>query len=583
MSEPEEPAPADPQPWPRGAGSRNAGTGEAEQKRHWLRPRPLSLGGAVLGLVCLWLSLVPTLLPRGPVFQGVVSGGVAAIGYGLGALLAAIVRWLLGRERRRRPMRLAWLILGVVAVVGTVPVVIWYISWEQDLRDLMSAESLPWWSFVVWFLITVVVFVLFLGIARLLWLAGRGLGWAIGRVVPPRLAAVLGGLVVTALVIGLLNGVVVDGAMTSLNDTFKAVNNETEAGNVAPTVPELSGSPPSLVTWDSLGRTGRRFVASGPTPAELQTFSGKPAMQPIRAYVGLASADGVEHEADLAVRELERTNAFDRAVLAVGTTTGTGWINENTADSLEYIYNGDTAIVSLQYSYLPSWISFIVDKARAQEAGRSLFDAVYAHWLTLPADHRPKLVVFGESLGSFGAEAAFSGPQDLATRTSGALFVGPPSSNVLWGRITRGRDAGSPEWQPVYEQGTTVRFASQASDLASPSTPWNVQRVVYLQHASDPIVWWSPDLLFQKPDWLREKRGPDVLSQTRWIPVITFLQASADMAVADGVPAGHGHRYGTTVADGWVAILQPEGWTAQQTARLDRTLEEASLKDASEG
>ena len=152
----------------------------------------------------------------------------------------------------------------------------------------------------------------------------------------------------------------------------------------------------------------------------------------------------VEQEADLAVRELERTNAFDRAVLAVGTTTGTGWINENTADSLEYIYNGDTAIVSLQYSYLPSWISFIVDKARAQEAGRSLFDAVYAHWLTLPAEHRPKLVVFGESLGSFGSEAAFSGPQDLATRTSGALFVGPPSSNVLWGRITRGRDSGSP-------------------------------------------------------------------------------------------------------------------------------------------
>ena len=185
MSEPEEPAPADsvaeaPEPERRL---------ESEQKRHWLRPRPLSLGGAVLGLVCLWLSLVPTLLPRGPVFQGVVSGGVAAIGYGLGALLAAIVRWLLGRERRRRPMRLAWLILGVVAVVGTVPVVIWYISWEQDLRDLMSAESLPWWSFVVWFLITVVVFVLFLGIARLLWLAGRGLGGQSGasyRLVSPR-------------------------------------------------------------------------------------------------------------------------------------------------------------------------------------------------------------------------------------------------------------------------------------------------------------------------------------------------------------------------------------------------------------
>jgi uncharacterized membrane protein len=543
------------------------------------RPRPLSLAGGILALACLWLSLVPTLLPRGPVFQGVVSGGVAAIGYGIGALLGAIVRWLLDRERTHRPMRVAWLILGAAAVVVTIPVLIWYVRWEQDLRELMGAAGLPWWSFIVWLLVTVLVFVLFLLVARALWLCARGVTSALGRLVPPRLAAVLGGALVAVLVIGLLNGVVVSGAMTSLNDTFKAVNEETEAGNAPPTAPELSGSPSSLVMWDSLGRTGRRFVASGPTPDQLAAFSGATAKQPIRAYVGLASTDGIDKEADLAVRELQRTHAFDRAVLAVGTTTGTGWINEDTADSLEYIYNGNTAIVSLQYSYLPSWISFIVDKARAQEAGRSLFDAVYAHWLTLPVNHRPKLVVFGESLGSFGAEAAFSGSQDLAIRTSGALFVGPPSSNVLWGRITRARDAGSPQWQPIYEQGATVRFASPASDLASPSTPWSTPRVVYLQHASDPIVWWSPDLLFKEPDWLKEPRGPDVLPQTRWIPVITFLQASADMAVADGVPPGHGHRYGTTVADAWVAILQPEGWSADRTTRLDKTLEAASANE----
>jgi uncharacterized membrane protein len=127
-----------------------------------------------------------------------------------------------------------------------------------------------------------------------------------------------------------------------------------------------------------------------------------------------------------------------------------------------------------------------------------------------------------------------------------------------------------------------VRFASQATDLTSPGTPWDVPRVVYLQHASDPIVWWSPDLLFQKPDWLKEKRGPDVLSSTRWIPVITFLQASADMAVADGVPPGHGHRYGTTVAAAWVDILQPPGWTVQQTTRLEQTLDAASAKGAND-
>ena len=33
--------------------------------------------------------------------------------------------------------------------------------------------------------------------------------------------------------------------------------------------------------------------------------------------------------------------------------------------------------------------------------------------------------------------------------------------------------------------------------------------MLFLQHASDPIVWWSEDLLFNRPDWLREPPGRD--------------------------------------------------------------------------
>ncbi len=62
--------------------------------------------------------------------------------------------------------------------------------------------------------------------------------------------------------------------------------------------------------------------------------------------------------------------------------------------------------------------------------------------------------------------------------------------------------------------------------------------------------------------------GYDVLSQTRWIPVVTFLQVSADMAVAVDVPDGHGHHYVADVADGWAAVLSPPGWTPEKTARL---------------
>lgn len=34
------------------------------------------------------------------------------------------------------------------------------------------------------------------------------------------------------------------------------------------------------------------------------------------------------------------------------------------ARGIELMYNGDTAIVATQYSFLPSWISFLADKRR---------------------------------------------------------------------------------------------------------------------------------------------------------------------------------------------------------------------------
>ncbi len=90
----------------------------------------------------------------------------------------------------------------------------------------------------------------------------------------------------------------------------------------------------------------------------------------------------------------------------------------------------------------------------------------------------------------------------------------------------------------------------------------------FLQHPSDPIVWWSPSLLFKQPDWLTEPRGYDVLPGTRWYPIVSFLQLAADMAVSTGVPDGHGHYYGADFANAWAAILQPPGWTTGDTERL---------------
>src|SRR5699024_11043325 len=92
-------------------------------------------------------------------------------------------------------------------------------------------------------------------------------------------------------------------------------------------------------------------------------------------------------------------------------------------------------------------------------AGKALFEAVYAEWSQLPADNRPRLLVFGESLGSYGSQEAFSGLQDVAERTDGALWFGTPNFTENWRYLTSRRDEGSPMYKPVYHDGRTVRWS----------------------------------------------------------------------------------------------------------------------------
>ncbi|QSE81311.1 alpha/beta hydrolase [Rhodococcus koreensis] len=547
-----------------------------QQYRRWL-PDRYAFGGLVVAVLFVWLSLTPTLLPRGPFFQGLVTGVSAAVGYALGFLGSVLVRHLVRREPSARVK--TWVRRGalVIGLVGTAAMLVWFANWQDQLRALMSAASFPWTGYVVTVIVAVLIFVLLVAISRLLLRAVRWVERKISRVVPRRISATVIGVLAVALLFALLNGVAVRVIMTGLNNSFAAVNQETKAGDEPPTTTLRSGGPESLVTWDSLGRQGRSFISRGPTVEELSAFNGgRPALEPIRTYAGLASGgDSIRESAQLAADELERAGGFDRAVIGVATTTGTGWINESLASSLEYMYNGDTAIVGLQYSYLPSWLSFLVDKERARQAGEAQFDAVYDKWKQLPPETRPKLVVMGESLGSFGGESAFGSVDDVEARSDGVLFTGPPNANEIWTDVTTNRDPGSPEWLPIYEQGETVRFGARApEDLPRPDTPWGKPRMVYLQHASDPIVWWSPELLVSEPDWLKEERGYDVLDSTQWFPFVTFLQVAADMAVSTGVPDGHGHTYVVDIADAWSAILAPDGWTPADNERLRTVLAE---------
>ncbi|MGE2833930.1 alpha/beta hydrolase [Mycobacterium sp. SMC-4] len=538
----------------------------APRRAWWIRHYTFT--GTAVGLVFLWFSLTPSLLPRGPLFQGLVSGGAGAIGYGIGVFAVWLVRYLRSKDTSPPAPRWAWPILVAVGAIGMVLAIFWFHRWQDDVRDLMGVPRLGFWDYPLAGVIALVTLFVLVEIGQALRLLVRFLARQLNRVAPPRVSAVVAVGLVVALSVALLNGVVVRFAMNTANSTFAAVNDETDPDFAAPQSVLRSGGPESLVSWESLGHQGRIFISGGPTVEELTAFNGAPAVEPIRAYAGLHSADDIKDTAALAARELQRTGALQRAVVAVATTTGTGWINEAEATALEYMFNGDTAIVSMQYSFLPSWLSFLVDNENARQAGQALFEAVDELIREMPESQRPKLVVFGESLGSFGGEAPFLALNNLIARTDGALFSGPTFNNTVWNDLTLNRDPGSPQWLPIYDAGANVRFVAEPEDLQRPHAGWQQPRVVYLQHASDPIAWWNPDLLFARPDWLHEKRGDDVSPDMEWIPVVTFLQVSADMAVAVDVPDGHGHVYVRDVADAWALILLPPGWTQEKTERL---------------
>lgn len=525
--------------------------------------------GTAVGLTFIWLSMTPSLLPRGPLFQGIVSGAAGACGYGLGVLSVFLVRYMRSKDSSPKAPRWAWLVLIGLGVIGQVLAVIWFHVWQDEVRDMMGVPRMKFWDHPLTAVYSIVFLFGFVEIGQLIRKLVRFLMRQLERVAPPRVSGVVAVLLVIAVFVEVFNGVVGHYAMSWINNTFASANDEDDPDNPAPTSPLRSGGPGSLASWSSLGRQGRIFVGNGPSVDELSKFNGRKAIEPIRAYAGLHSADGIRATAKLAAQELKRTGGLERAVVAVATTTGTGWINEAEAASLEYMYNGNTAIVSMQYSFLPSWISFLVDKANAQEAGQDLFEEVDALVRQMPEGKRPKLVVFGESLGSFGGEAPFQSLNNLVARTDGALFSGPTFNNPIWTELTRYRDAGSPEKLPIYDDGLNARFGSRPEDLNRPANAtWGHPRVVYLQHASDPIAWWNPDLLLARPDWLEEPRGRDVSPRMEWIPVVTFLQVSADMAVAVDVPDGHGHVYVRDVANAWADVLQPPEWTDEKTERL---------------
>ncbi|MFO8154506.1 MAG: alpha/beta hydrolase [Pseudomonadota bacterium] len=541
----------------------------AAARPFWRFADSLCTTGLLLATLFFAASLTPSLVPRPWLMQGVLSGLSLVAGYGIGVG----VRWLWqylelpkwGARLHRVTVMVASVVLLTVALIF-----LWRAgAWQNAIRALME---LPPVETVHHFRVGGValgVFAAGLVVGRLFRLTVLAVAGRLRRFIPRRIANVAGALVALLLFWTVIDGLLFRQVLETMDNSFQQVDARLEPDVARPEGPLKTGSDASLIGWEGLGRQGRIHVSGGPDRDAIAELSGARAEEPLRVYVGLNSAATIEARAELALAEMRRVGAFERSALVLVTPTGSGWIDPSALDTVEYLHHGDIASVAVQYSYLPSWLSLLVEGEYGHQTARALFRTVYEHWTDLPESERPELYLHGLSLGALNSQRAMDFYDVIGDPVDGALWSGPPYRSEVWREITRQRRPGSPAWLPRFRDDSLVRFANQYTDARDIDAPWGPMRILFLQHASDPITFFEPSAFYQRPEWMEAPRGPDVADELRWFPIVTGLQLAVDVIANDTAPPGYGHVYTPAeYIDAWLGVSEPPGWTPEAVARL---------------
>ena len=539
-----------------------------------------SMVGLTVGALGYCAALTPSLLPRPLMFLLLLTALGTLVGYAIGTTGWWALRKVPAVGRRQAPRFVRF----------GVPVVVWLIAlaftpvavaWQSDQQTALDMPAtLP--GTVTLIVMTALICFGLLLLARLVRLGTNALARLICRIGPIKgwvsrqqpsnvhrsIAAVRAVVAVCIIVLAILG---LQLGMSALVATYDNVNADT-TGQTPTNLGQNSGSVGSLAPWDTLGREGRFYVTNTMTLATIGQITGRPAQTPTRVYVGMQQGDTPAARTDLALRELDRVGAWDRKFLTIYAATGTGWVNPVGINSIEAVTGGDVTTVAVQYSAVPSWIGFVLDPQTAQEQNRSTVNAIVDAWRTKPVDHRPELVLFGESLGSFGSQSAWDAgdsANQVTSAVSKIIWIGPPAESVLWSTWQADRTSG-PAWQPVIGDGLIAKVYINPSELNT-AIPADGAAITFVAHPNDPVVYWSPDLLLSKPDWLVPPLGPGVAPEMQWYPVITYLQVGMDL-ISGGEPPEVGHNYSANIGQAVAITINPDGWTKDDTARLQQAL-----------
>jgi uncharacterized membrane protein len=352
-----------------------------------------------------------------------------------------------------------------------------------------------------------------------------------------------------------------------------------EAAYASPPTSEfVSGGPRSGVSWETIGREGRRFVNMALTVEEIEKVMGGPAMPPIRAFVGLESQPTTSQRADLAMRELEALGAFERSLIVFMSPTGTGYLNYVTAESLEYLTGGDVASVAMQYSLRPSPMSLNRTGIGINQ-NNAFLHALKWRISAMPKERRPRLAVFGESLGALTAEDVFAEEGVEGLHRAGierGLFLGTPAATKF-----RQRWLSHPE--QMDPDSEIVEVASYEEYLALPAEVRERARYFMLTHHNDAMPkFWFP-IAVQAPDWMgpAETREPGIPKETHWRPyttfVITLMDVKNAMNVVPGKFVANGHDYRADLAR-FTSLAYDLPVDSKRLARMEVALRRRELK-----
>ena len=350
---------------------------------------------------------------------------------------------------------------------------------------------------------------------------------------------------------------------------------------IQPSTEYVSGGRNSYVSYETLTRQGQRHVNTFIRPEWIERTMSEPAKaHPIRVFVGLDSAPSQEERVALAMKELRRTEAFNRGVLLVLSPTGTGYSNYQAVESLEYLTRGDCATVTLQYSKRPSPLS-LGRVAVGREQNERLFLALWEHLETMEPSERPRILLFGESLGAHTSQDAFvhKGTRGLQDRgIDSALWIGTPYASE-WKSEVLGR--------PRHDTDTTLVGVFNDIDELEQVEDENTSRPRYvmLTHHNDAVAYFGHDLFFSCPPWMGppETRPAGVPRTARYGPIMTFLQTLVDMKnsmnVIPGVFEAKGHDYRADLAH-FVRTVYRLDATEEQMERIDEALREFETRRA---